>query len=186
MTIQRSERSAEDVLYELASSYPGGVEALAGRLGMSPRVLYKKLSASVPDRAPSVKEFSQILDMAQDANCPKALDPLHALCWRHGGVFISLDEVGMDSEECIRRAMMVAVKHVGEVAGSVDEALEDEEITEKHMEKMEPKFRKTITAIVGLLARMKSRMKRDPNKPKTSIFAKVKRSNSHDFDVATH
>lgn len=181
MTIQRSERSPEDVLYELASSYPGGVEALAGRLGISPRVLYKKLSASVPDRAPTTKEFSQIIDMAQDANCVKALDPLHALCWRHGGVFISLDEIGMDSDECIRRAAMVATRHVGDVVGTVDEALEDGELTEKHMDKIEPKFRKTVTAILGLLARVKGRMKRDASKPRRPFFGK--KNDLHDLNV---
>lgn len=106
MTVRRSERSVNDVLYDIATSYPGGIEQLATRLGTTPSKLRNRLSPAVKDMEPTLKDFSLTMDYAQDANMENALDPIHALCWRHRGVFISLDELGMDSDECISRASM--------------------------------------------------------------------------------
>lgn len=65
------------------------------------------------------------------------------------------------------------MRHLGEVSGEVDDALNDGEITDRHMEKIEPKFRKALTAMVGWLARIKGRMKRDASKPRRPFFKKA-------------
>lgn len=172
MTLRRSERSVNDVLYDLAISYPGNIEALAPRLGTTATKLRNRLSPAVRDMEPTLKDFSMTIDMAQSAKMDAALDPLHALAWRHGCVIIPVRDLEDISDDSILRGAVTAMQHIGDISGSLNEALDDGEITDRHMDKIEPKFRRAMTAMCSWLARVKGRMKRDAIKPRRPFFAK--------------
>lgn len=182
MTYEYSERNQHDLLYEIARAYPGGIEALAARMGTTAKKLYKKLSPRSDERTTSAEEFSLIVEMCEGAGVLNATSPIEALCWRHGGVFIKFDDLHAESDDCILKAAAEAMAKVGSVAGAVNEALEAGEINDKQMEKIEPRMRKAQAALAAWWGRIKGRMKRDASKPRTPFFGKVKKLNSHDFE----
>ncbi len=173
MTLPRSQRNVNDVLYGLACDYPGGFEELARRIGSTPQILRKRMGPGTKDRDPTLRDFSMTIEICQGSGVADALEPLHALCWRHRGVFISFEEMGDGSEECILRAATAVMARMGDLAGSVEEALDADEITDQHMEKIEPKFRRAFTAMFGWLARVQGKFKRDKDKPRRPFFRKA-------------
>lgn len=175
MTHRYSQRNQHDLLYEVARAYPGGIEALAQRLGTTAKKLYKKLSPKSKERNTTAEEFSLIMEMCAGAGVKNALSPLEAQCWRHGGVFISLDDLDATSDESIQNAIVQLTAKLGTVAGRVTDALECGELTENEMEYIEPEMRGLGAAFAKLCARVKGRFKRDASKPRRFAFRKAQR-----------
>lgn len=161
MTLRTSERNPADILYEIARAYPGGVEAIAQRLDTTGRKLYKKLSPATPDVNVTLDEFSTIVEMCEGANVKNAIDPVQALCFRHGGVFISFDELEDTSIECIREAGLRVMQHMGEVTGEVNDSLQDDYLTDSEVDRIEGRFRRFMAASRAWLERVRARHKKD-------------------------
>lgn len=161
MTLRTSERNPTDILYEIARAYPGGVEALAQRMDTSGKKLYKKLSPATPDVNVTLDEFSLIVEMCDGANVKHAIDPVQALCFRHGGFFVSFDELAETSNECIRESGMKVMQHMGEVTGEINDALHDDHLTDNEVDRIESRFRRMLAASKAWLERVRSRAKKD-------------------------
>src|SRR5690242_14530555 len=84
MTRRYSDTNQHDALYTIARAYPGGIEELAARLGVSPNVLRNKLAPGIASHYVSFEETSQIIHLCHAAGVKGALMPLHALMSRHG------------------------------------------------------------------------------------------------------
>lgn len=170
MTIRTSQRSPNDLAYEAARAYPGGVEALAFTMGMSQKLLYKKLSPATPDYELTVSEFSEVMERCAGAGVKNAFAALEAMAFRHNGVFISIEDLDATEDDSILKAAAQAMERVGSVAGSVNEALEGGEITDKEMEVIEPRFRKAFAALASWFKRVKNRKEKDAAKPRRGLF----------------
>ncbi|SNT33593.1 hypothetical protein SAMN06265795_12633 [Noviherbaspirillum humi] len=166
MTVRRSERSPEDLLYDMVSSYPGGVEAMAQRLGLRVKTLYHKLQES-----PTTREFSSMMHKAEEAGMATAHEPLQALCFRHGGIFLPIEDFEHISDDDILKGVACVMAQMGSMAGAVNDALDAGEICDRQMEKIEPKVRKSFAVMAALWARIKGRVKRDGSKPRRGVFA---------------
>jgi hypothetical protein len=173
MTHKYSARNQHDLLYEIARAYPGGIEALAQRMGTTSKKLYKKLSPKSDERNTTAEEFSVIVEMCAGANVKNAMSPIEAMCWRHGGIFVPLDAITGTSDEDLRKTGIQAMAQLGNVAALLEEAMEKDEITDNDMERIEPAKRGLFKTIGVWWAKIKARRERDASKPRRGLFRRA-------------
>jgi len=174
MTYHYGQTSQHDCLYTAARSYPGGVEALAQRLGMSASVLYKKLSPGVTSHHLSFEEATVIMDLCHSVSVPDALSALDAQAFRLGKICIDIpttDGGDIDVEE-IQRLVFKAVAQLGDAVAASTDALVDGHLTEQEMRAVEPKLRALVQTATSWLQRMKAKSKADAGKLLHKIMRK--------------
>ncbi|MGC5830142.1 phage regulatory CII family protein [Ralstonia pseudosolanacearum] len=97
MRHQYSDIDQHDVLYSVARAYPGGIAALAPRMGMTAPVLRNKLRPGVDTHYMSFEQVSLLLELVDEAKVANAKLPIRAFCWRHGMVALDIDRVRADA-----------------------------------------------------------------------------------------
>ena len=117
MTVKLDSLHPLDALYRAAQQYPGGIEALAQRLGMHKATLYNKLrQQATTHRIGFSEELSEILFCLAGANVPGWAAALHAICWRHGHVVVPIStELGLEDDELFRMVCKM-MQTMGQVA----------------------------------------------------------------------
>lgn len=156
MTLRKSQRSPEDILGELCGAYPGGVEAMAERLGIGAKTLYKKLNSSNTDTSLTITEFSSLVSKLEGAghDCSEALQ---ALNFRHNRLTINLGAIDDITDEDLRKNGLQAFRELSDFTGGLEEALERGEIGDREMEVLEPKKRKLLATMHLWWGRVKAR-----------------------------
>lgn len=160
MTCRYTEINQHDALYIAARAYPGGVEALALRMGMAAGVLYKKLRPAVGSHHVNYEEVSEIVEHLEAAGrLDMAELALSAFNWRHGRVTFSLPEVNMPAGELFGQVLSI-LREEGTLAKDISEALgNDGRIDDAELLKIEKDLQQCIEALVIL--RNKVRAKHD-------------------------
>jgi len=156
VTCDYTDIDTHDALYNLARKYPGGVEAIAHRLGMSSAVLRSKLRRQVDTHHVSVEEFSDILEKCQEAKLQEWSSPLHALCWRHGHVAVQMP-TGVGSDAALTDLICRAFKENGDVADRISRALKDDKITKKELTELDKEIEEAIAALLAVGAHVKAK-----------------------------
>jgi hypothetical protein len=172
MTYHYGQISQHDCLYTAARAYPGGIEALAQRMGTSAGVLYKKLSPGVSSHYPSYEEATVVMELCRGAGVPEALSAHDAQSFRLGKICIDIphtDEGDIDVEE-IQRLVFKAVSQLGAAVAASTDALVDGHLSEQEMRDIEPKLRALLPTIAGWLQRMKTKSKSDAGKVISKIM----------------
>ncbi len=159
MTLRYSDTNQHDALYLVARAYPGGIEALAQRMGKTANVLYNKLRPGVDTHYPSFEEVSEIIELCAAAGVANATLPLHALCARHGLVAFAFPDAAHASDDDLTRAVCDAVKEMGDVTGAIGGALADGQFSAVEIDKIEQEIQQVMGAIGALRERV--RMHRD-------------------------
>jgi hypothetical protein len=155
MTRRYADMNQHDALYKVARAYPGGLEALAGRLGMSVNVLRNKLAPGIESHYPSFEELSTIVEHCQQAGVKEALLPLHALLGRHGMAAFLVPEPEQVSKDDLSQTVCRVMSQVGDVAEAVSNALMDGVITVVEADLIEKEFQGAITALGEWRARIR-------------------------------
>lgn len=162
MTYRLHEMDPLDACYKLAKSYPGGVNAIAARMGKGAGVLQKKLAGRVESHLLTLDEFSSIVDLCDGARCPDALLPLHALCWRHGGAFLQLPDAESMEDEQFLLAVINTAREQGDVIRRIQEALaNDGRISQDELESIEREVEESISAQATLLEMVRAKARKD-------------------------
>lgn len=162
MTYRLHEMDPLDASYKLAKSYPGGVPALAARMGKGAGVLQKKLAGHVESHLLTLDEFSTIVDLSSSARCPDAMLPLHALCWRHGGAFLQLPDVESLHDEIFLLEVIHTAREQGDVIRRIQEALSDDgRISASELEDIEREVEEAISAQATLLEMVRAKARKD-------------------------
>jgi hypothetical protein len=155
MTRRYLDMNQHDALYTVARKYPGGVDALARELDMSPNVLRNKLSPTISSHYPSFEEVSLIVECCHKAGVSDAHLPLHALLVRHGmaAFVVPLPEQvqGDDLSQTVCRVM----SEVGAVAEAVSSALIDGVVTAAEADLIEREFHSALSALGAWRARLR-------------------------------
>lgn len=140
-----------DALYQSARKYPGGIEALARRLGMSEPTLYKKLRHQVESYHLAYDhELSEILFCLEEARVDGWSGTLHALCWRHGHLAIPVPAAIGDSDE-MTEAIVASVKEHAEAIEEIGKSLRgDKRIDAGELRSIEQQVEEALVALVGL------------------------------------
>lgn len=159
MTSRYSEINQHDALYISARKYPGGVEALAQRLGVSPNVLRNKLRPAIDTHHTNFEEVSAIIECLEEVRVPEAYLALQAFNWRHGHVAVRLPSSEVGGGELFAQVLRI-MNAEGQLANEISQALAgDNRIDGRELESIESQLQQSIEALVGL--REKVRAKHD-------------------------
>lgn len=155
MTRRYSDMNQHDALYKISRAYPGGIDTLAQKLGMSANVLRNKLAPGIASHYPSFEEVSMIISLCQEAGVKEALLPLHAMLGRHGMAGFAVPEPSEVSRDDLSQTVCRVMSQVGNVAEAVSESLIDKVITEHEAELIEREFQGALTALGEWRARIR-------------------------------
>lgn len=156
MTRRYSDMNQHDALYKVARAYPGGLEALATRMGVSVNVLRNKLAPGIESHYPSFEELSVIIEFCHEAGVKEAHMPLHALLSRHGMAAFVIPEQDEVSEDDLSQTVCRVMSQVGDVAEAVSTALLDGVITDAEADLIEREFQGALTALGEWRARIRA------------------------------
>ena len=159
MTRKYSDMNQHDALYKIARTYPGGLEALAGRMGVSVNVLRNKLAPGIESHYPSFEELSMIVELCHQAGVKDAHLPLHALLSRHGMAAFVIPEPDQVSEDDLSQTVCRVMSRVGDVAEAVSTALIDGVITDAEADLIEREFQSALTVLGEWRARIRAHHK---------------------------
>jgi hypothetical protein len=165
MTRRYSPLAPLDALYIAARAYPGGVEALAQRLGMSPHVLYKKLQPPVDTHHVNFEEASAILDILENAGRAAQADMvIQAFNWRHQRVAVRLPDVAHQPSAQLLESAVSVMRQDGQLAGALQDALADDgRINSRELQIIEQHAQACITALLELLQRARDKFQEEEN-----------------------
>lgn len=156
MTRKYSDMNQHDALYKVARAYPGGLEALATKMGMSVNVLRNKLAPAIESHYPSFEELSVIIELCHQAGVKDAHLPLHALLSRHGLAAFVVPEPSAVSKDDLSQTVCKVMSQVGDVAEAVSESLLDGVITDAEADLIEREFQAALTALGEWRARIRA------------------------------
>jgi hypothetical protein len=157
MTRKYLDMNQHDALYKVARGYPGGVDALAQRMGISVNVLRNKLAPSIASHYPSFEEVSAIIEHCQGAGVDDALLPLHALLVRHGMAAFVVPRPEQVSGDDLSQTVCLVMSQVGSVAAAVSGALMDGRVTPAEADLIEREFHGALAALGEWRARIRLR-----------------------------
>ena len=156
MTRRYSDMNQHDALYKVARAYPGGLEALAARMGMSVNVLRNKLAPGIESHYPSFEELSVIIEHCHTAGVKESHLPLHALLGRHGLAAFVVPEPSAVSDDDLSQTVCRVMSRVGDVAEAVSTALLDGVITDSEADLIEREFQEALTVLGEWRARIRA------------------------------
>jgi hypothetical protein len=151
MTCQYNEINQHDALYTAARAYPGGIEALACRMGTTANMLYKKLRPAVDSHHVNYEEVSEIIELLEGARQFEAADQaIRAFNWRHGRVAIRLPDGDSDSSEMFGQVLEI-MREEGQLAEDINKALADDgRINDQELSRIERDLQLCIQALCVL------------------------------------
>lgn len=163
MTYVYSTIDPQDALYLQARNYPGGVNALAVRMGRSPNVLYKQLRPAVDTHHISFEDVSLITEFCADARQPDAYLALQAFCWRHGHLAVRLPDadVGADASELFQTVLSI-LQAEGALASQIQSSIaNDGKIDRNEVVDIEEALERCVTHLMQLREMVRAKHGRD-------------------------
>jgi hypothetical protein len=158
MTRRYLDMNQHDALYTVARKYPGGMDALARELDISPNVLRNKLAPTIFSHYPSFEEVSRIVECCHKAGMPDAHLPLHALLVRHGMAAFVVPQPGHTREDDLSQTVCRVMSEVGAVAEAVSDALRDGVVTTAEADLIEREFHAALSALGAWRARLREQV----------------------------
>jgi hypothetical protein len=150
MTHRYNAMNPGDALYMAARSYPGGIEALAARMGMKPGVLYKKLCTKVDSHHVNFVEASVIIDFLTEAGKHELVElVINSFCWRHDRVSFELPDQPASDDQLFEQVLVI-MSNQGVLADGLRNALSDARISDSELYQFERDFQTCLLALVKL------------------------------------
>ena len=136
-----------DAAYHTAQDYPGGVPALALRMGVSANTLQHKLNVNNTTHRLTLQEAEQLLHLTGDTRITQALAAVT------GGVYLS--QQALEQSTPMAQAMCL-VKEFGDVLGSVNAAVADGVVTLNELRQCEREVAELMAALNATLGVVRS------------------------------
>jgi hypothetical protein len=138
-----------DAAYHLGQAYPGGVEALAVRLGKNATTLRHEFSGA---------GFAKLgLQTAVDASVlSKDYRIVNAFAAECGGMFVLLPS-SLGGEGMAMQRVAVLAREFGEVVATVSEATADGEVSANELARVEREWAELVAAGQALMAHMRAK-----------------------------
>lgn len=139
-----------DACLQLARRYPGGIDALALRLGRRPDTLRKELTG-VPGYKLGVDEEETIVALCLAAGVPDALAPLTAAAANAGALLLPLPCTAAGDLPSLQR-LADAAREFGEFAGALAQAEADGKISANERKRIEREGSQLVAAIQAVMS----------------------------------
>lgn len=165
MTIEYFDSDPDGALYNLARQYPGGLPAMALRLGREVSTFKKQVSPSVFSHHISAADFSRVVELCAEARMPGAYQPLHALCFGLGHVAVQLPDCGEDAQELFQQVLLM-LREEGELAKSIQGALDEHgaggrRITKRELAGIDERIARSISALMAVREQVRAKYAAD-------------------------
>jgi RES domain-containing protein len=147
--------SINDVIYRIAHGYPGGIKALAARMGKNAAVLQNKVNPNCDTHHPYAEEAAQIADLADSDELAKE----H--CARRNGVFVPIAKHEGASDMELLDLVIKLNKEQAEMLQAIQQALSDGRVDEKEFAYVKKEAMDHMAANAELLSRVEG-MVQDP------------------------
>lgn len=179
MTYKYGETDQHDCLYNVAREYPGGLEALAPRMGLGSKLLRKKIGPAEKTNNMTWEDVSVALELLQSAGVADALKPMQAMAFRHGMICVPIPDAADVTEEALSAAAMQVMVQLGEAIAASKEAMSDGQLTQCELVHIEPKIRRMLPAIVGWIEKLRLRAKKDTGRGIVDKLLHPRREKDH-------
>jgi hypothetical protein len=140
-----------DLLYRIAHKYPGGIPALAARMGVSPNVLNKKVDPDLDTHHTTHDNLLTILDFADSEK-----QYVQALCANNGGVFVPTDHLDGISDMALLETYTELMAKQGEFSKDFNTALRDGKVTKAEVMVIKQRLHEITAAASVLVSRFES------------------------------
>lgn len=147
----------QDVAYNVIHDYPGGVPALAVRLGMSANVLQNKANPSQETHKLTLLEAAKISELTQDTRMADAMASLV------GCVLIPMGRFEGISDMALLEVYTGMMAKIGTFSQDLSQSLADGKITKKEIDQLEADMYLVQQAGSELLNRAKQLVQGDGN-----------------------
>lgn len=141
-----------DIIHEEAHAYPGGVEALARRMGKNPGTLRKKLLPNEDSHDLTVKELRQIVDFRNTDRVAQSFASDRGL------MCISMPDFESLSDKEILDLFLDLQAQQGEWAREISKAMANGSIDWDELAKIRKEYNEFITAAAEVMNRLQSFM----------------------------
>jgi hypothetical protein len=139
-----------DAALHLARRYPGGLEALAPRLGKHPETLRKELTG-VSGYKWGVEDEEVLIAMCIAANVPDALAPITAAAANLGALLIPLPQA-LDGGSDVFHRLAQTAQEFSKFMKDVAEAIEHGKVTANELRKSERDLAELVADGQGCVA----------------------------------
>ncbi|SDV48690.1 phage regulatory CII family protein [Chitinasiproducens palmae] len=147
-----------DALYNLARAYPGGVEALALRMGRSAHVLYNKLRPGIASHHVTFEEATEIAELCAEAGVEGAARHIDAMEARIGRVAVALPSIDGLSDKELTSCLYEVLAHLAAAARSIEASIADDQvIDDAEMSAIEKDFSRLRAGTQEWQARVRAR-----------------------------
>lgn len=140
--------NVKDAAYAIAHDYPGGVPALATRMGVSRNVLQNKLNPAVEYHKLTLDEAMRLQALTGDPRI------LHAMAEELGYVCVSLPGNSGGSDMELLDSFLTVLKDLGEFSAEFQDDWSDGKIKEDELSRLRAKFYALQSAGVVLMNRV--------------------------------
>lgn len=147
--------NVKDAVHATVRAYPGGAEALAPRVGMTPGVLRNKANPNSDTHRTAIEEASAIMGVSGDFQI------LHALAAEHGFVCLRADDVG-DCTAPVLDLILGAQAKEGTLSQTLLAALSDGVITPNELGAISGAAVDVQAAVINLVRRCAATVKKVP------------------------
>lgn len=137
-----------DIIHDVAHDYPGGVVALAARMGKSADTLRKKVLPSNDTHELTVKELRKIVDYCDTNRIAQAFAADRSL------VCISMPDFGALSDKEILDLFLDLQAQQGEWAHEISKAMENGEIDWDELVSIRKEYNEFIAAAAEVMNRL--------------------------------
>lgn len=153
----------DDAIYHAAHHYPGGIPALAARMGANGGTLQNKVNPNFPTANCTLKDLEAIVTFTQS---PMPAAALATLC---GHAVIPVIPIAGASDLEVLESITALANEFGDVCRSVHEAVRDRRVTRQEVHEVERQAQDLIGAVQAVLARMRSLQETDKGRGPTPL-----------------
>jgi hypothetical protein len=140
--------NTHDAFHDTVHSAPGGCEALAVRLGMSPAVLRNKANPNAVANIVGLRDVERVMALTENYAV------LHALAQNCGHVCIPVEADASASDMAVLEMVTKVWSAGGEVAAEVHATLADGIVEQHEIERVKAAVYRTVQALNAMVGRL--------------------------------
>lgn len=146
--------SPQDAVHAVCHEYPGGVEALAPRVGRGAQVLRNKVGLEHPALGTRRSHEPTLADVSAITRVTGDLRVVQALAAEVGAVVMRLPEVPECGDAALLDLVLGCNREWGEVADQISQSLADGQITPREYDRINRETLESVSRQLELLQRL--------------------------------